>query len=86
MAQTRSPREHARSLTRRIFLKTMSMAGGGAVMAPILARTGWAQEFQLKAPEPNPRSGGTLRYGVLSAPAHFDVHQSGNSSATSPVS
>src|SRR5207247_7146733 len=29
------------------------------------------------APEPTPKYGGTLRYGILSAPAHFDVHQSG---------
>jgi ABC-type transport system substrate-binding protein len=34
-------------------------------------------KFQLRAPEPNPKHGGVLRYGVLSAPAHFDVHQSG---------
>ena len=34
-------------------------------------------KFQLRAPEPNAKRGGVLRYGVLSAPAHFDVHQSG---------
>ena len=33
--------------------------------------------FKLQAPEPNPKRGGVLRYGVLNAPAHFDVHQSG---------
>ncbi len=33
--------------------------------------------FQLRAPEPNPKRGGTLRYGVPSSPAHFDIHQSG---------
>ena len=33
--------------------------------------------FTLRAPEPNAKRGGVLRYGVLSAPAHFDVHQSG---------
>ncbi|MGE3539030.1 MAG: hypothetical protein AB7N91_16545 [Candidatus Tectimicrobiota bacterium] len=36
-----------------------------------------ASTFHLKAPEPNARRGGVLRYGTLSAPAHFDVHQSG---------
>ena len=36
--------------------------------------------FKLQAPEPNPRRGGVLRYGVLNAPAHFDVHQSGTMS------
>jgi ABC-type transport system substrate-binding protein len=34
-------------------------------------------KFTLKAPEPNAKRGGVLRYGVLNAPAHFDVHQSG---------
>jgi hypothetical protein len=32
-------------------------------------------KFQLQAPESAPKRGGVLRYGVLSAPAHFDVHQ-----------
>jgi peptide/nickel transport system substrate-binding protein len=34
-------------------------------------------KFQLKAPEPNPKSGGVLRYGILMRPPHFDIHQSG---------
>ncbi len=88
MAKPRAPREITRSLTRRIFLRTMTLAGGSAVMAPVLARTGWAQDFKLAAPEPNPKSGGTLRYGVLSAPVHFDVHQSGtvaNMAAQGPM-
>ena len=34
-------------------------------------------KFQLKAPEPNPKSGGVLRYAITSRPPHFDVHQSG---------
>ncbi len=34
-------------------------------------------QFQLKAPEPNPKSGGVLRYGITMRPPHFDVHQSG---------
>lgn len=84
MPQTDSSRLRARALTRRLFLKTMSLAGGSAVMAPVLARTGWAQEFQLRAPEANPKYGGTLRYGVLSAPAHFDLHQSGTVSNMAP--
>src|SRR5499433_1832556 len=88
MAQARSPRDISRSLTRRVFLKSMSIAGGGAIMTPILARTGWGQELMLKAPEANAKHGGTLRYGVLSAPAHFDVHQSGtvsNMAAQGPM-
>ena len=34
-------------------------------------------KFQLAAPEPNPKSGGSLRYGITMRPPHFDVHQSG---------
>ena len=34
-------------------------------------------KFQLRAPEPNPKRGGVLRYGVTCRPPHFDVHQSG---------
>jgi peptide/nickel transport system substrate-binding protein len=33
--------------------------------------------FQLKAPEPSPKSGGVLKYAITSRPPHFDVHQSG---------
>jgi peptide/nickel transport system substrate-binding protein len=34
-------------------------------------------KFQLAAPEPNPKSGGTLRLGILMRPPHFDIHQAG---------
>jgi peptide/nickel transport system substrate-binding protein len=34
-------------------------------------------KFKLAAPEPNPKSGGVLRYGITMRPPHFDVHQSG---------
>jgi peptide/nickel transport system substrate-binding protein len=34
-------------------------------------------KFQLKAAEPNPKSGGVLRMGIPLRPPHFDVHQSG---------
>src|SRR6476620_2875376 len=34
-------------------------------------------KFQMAAPEPNPKSGGVMRYGILNRPPHFDVHQSG---------
>lgn len=34
-------------------------------------------KFQLAAPEPNPKRGGTLRYGITMRMPHFDVHQSG---------
>jgi ABC-type transport system substrate-binding protein len=34
-------------------------------------------KFKLAAPEPNPKSGGVLRYGITNRPPHFDLHQSG---------
>ena len=34
-------------------------------------------KFQLAAPEPNPKRGGVLRFGILNRPPHFDFHQSG---------
>src|SRR5262249_61875857 len=34
-------------------------------------------KFQMAAPEPNPKRGGVMRYGILNHPPHFDVHQSG---------
>lgn len=34
-------------------------------------------KFQLAAPEPNPKRGGVLRYGIHSRLPHFDFHQSG---------
>src|SRR5882724_2115131 len=70
-------------MTRRVFLGTIGMAAGGLVVAAhlpnrqLLAGQTDAAAFQLKASDPNPKYGGTLRYGILSAPAHFDVHQSG---------
>jgi len=33
--------------------------------------------FKLKAPEPNPKSGGVLRMGIPTRAPHFDIHQSG---------
>lgn len=68
--------------TRRALLGSTLGAAVGAVGWPYQRATGvpdvWAaQDFQLRAPEPNAKRGGVLRFGVLSAPAHFDVHQSG---------
>jgi peptide/nickel transport system substrate-binding protein len=34
-------------------------------------------KFQMAAPEPGPKRGGVMRYGILNRPPHFDVHQSG---------
>ncbi len=34
-------------------------------------------KFQLAAPEPNPKHGGVLRFGILNRLPHFDFQQSG---------
>src|SRR5215468_9234502 len=34
-------------------------------------------KFKLKASEPNPKSAGVLRVGILMRPPHFDIHQAG---------
>ena len=63
--------------------RARAATGAGAFGLPWQA---WAQgvpnefdgsKFQLKAPEPNPKSGGVLKYGITSRPPHFDFHQSG---------
>ncbi len=70
-------------LTRRGFLGASAAAMAGAYgLSAGLSEAAIPNEydgskFQLKAPEPNAKRGGVLRYGVLNAPAHFDVHQSG---------
>jgi ABC-type transport system substrate-binding protein len=68
-------------VARRTFLKRLGMAGGGLAAAAHLPHPfsiAHAQgTFQLKAADPNAKPGGTLRYGVHTAPVHFDVHQSG---------
>jgi peptide/nickel transport system substrate-binding protein len=66
------------AVSRRAFLKTVGVASGGIAIAPALGRLpSAAQDFQLRASDPSARPGGTLRFGVHNAPAHFDIHQSG---------
>jgi peptide/nickel transport system substrate-binding protein len=85
MTGPRSKRPH---WTRRQVLET-GLQGGAATLAAMYGlRPDFAlaadvpaefdgTKFQLKAPEPNPKRGGVLRYGITSRPPHFDVHQSG---------
>jgi ABC-type transport system substrate-binding protein len=77
------------SVDRRTFLKRMGAAGAGAVIASRLpASESAAVEDATVRPDPAAKRGGTLRYGVHTAPAHFDVHQSGtvaNIGAQSPM-
>src|SRR5262245_6201016 len=70
-------------MTRRAFLQVLGIATGSLVLTADLPRVRAQStpspgvDFQLKAAEPNPKYGGTLRYAVHSAPTHFDIHQSG---------
>jgi ABC-type transport system substrate-binding protein len=61
---------------RRTFLKGVGIAGAGAVIVARRPGSASAQDATFK-PDSSAKRGGTLRYGVLSAPVHFDLHQSG---------
>jgi peptide/nickel transport system substrate-binding protein len=66
------------TVDRRTFLQKTAAAGAAAALAGRLPAPGAAsaQDPTVKA-DPKIKRGGTLRFGVNSAPAHFDVHQSG---------
>jgi ABC-type transport system substrate-binding protein len=81
--------KHATSVDRRTFLKRVGTAAASAAIASRLPAPGsaHAQDATLR-PDPAAKRGGTLRYGVHTAPSHFDVHQSGtvaNIGAQSPM-
>jgi ABC-type transport system substrate-binding protein len=65
------------------------VTGAAALSPAVIRRAAEAQETPSPIrPDPAAKRGGTLRYGILSAPAHFDVHQSGtvaNIGAQSPM-
>ena len=69
--------------TRRSLLKLGSVVAMGAWGLPHVPAQAAdvpavfdGSKFQLRAPEPNAKSGGVLRYGITSRQPHFDVHQS----------
>ena len=68
---------------RREFVKGAAALGGtlalpwGAARAEGVPLQFDGSKFQLAAPEPNPKSGGVLKYGITMRPPHFDFHQSG---------
>src|SRR5712692_8418562 len=71
-------------LTRRAFLGTAAGVAASVSGLPLLLpersavpAACAATDFTLRAPEPNPKYGGVLRYGMTSTPPHFDIHQSG---------
>ena len=80
-------RARKNGVSRRSFLKTLGVAGAAST-APAFLRSAHAQETLTPYRDPAAKRGGTLRYGVHTAPAHFDVHQSGtvaNIGAQSPM-
>jgi peptide/nickel transport system substrate-binding protein len=74
--------------SRRRFIQTAGAVGGGAAVGPFVLRRGAeAQETPSPIrPDPSAKRGGTLRYAVHNAPAHFDVHQSGTVANIGPQS
>ena len=75
------------TVDRRTFLKRAGLAGAGVVVAGRLSVPGaaGAQDATFR-PDPAAKRGGTLRYAVHNAPAHFDVHQSGTVANIGPQS
>src|SRR5690242_2462325 len=68
--------------TRRALLGTAAGAALGVYglslgLAAEVPNTFDGTGFKLRAPEPQAKRGGVLRYGVTNTPAHFDVHQQG---------
>ena len=70
--------------TRREFMRSGAAVAAGAYalrwnlgLAADVPMEFDGSKFQLAAPEPNPKRGGTLRIGITMRPPHFDVHQSG---------
>src|SRR5476649_1672226 len=80
MRNTRSTRP---GVNRRAFVKGAAAAGATVFGMPWEALAQGVpnefdgSKFQLKAPEPNAKSGGVLKYAITSRPPHFDFHQSG---------
>ena len=76
-----------RVVDRRTFLKRVGVVGAGAVVAGRLSIPSQvaAQDATFR-PDPAAKRGGTLRYGILTASAHFDVHQSGTVANIGPQS
>jgi ABC-type transport system substrate-binding protein len=76
-----------RGVDRRTFLK-VGAAGAGAIVASKLPAPGVAsaQGAQGVKADPGIKRGGTLKYSVHSAAAHFDVHQSGTVANIGPQS
>ncbi|HEY7517927.1 MAG TPA: ABC transporter substrate-binding protein [Methylomirabilota bacterium] len=74
-------------LDRRSFLKRAGVAGAAAAVASRLpAPSAASAQDATVRPDAAAKRGGTLRYAVHNAPAHFDVHQSGTVANIGPQS
>jgi peptide/nickel transport system substrate-binding protein len=74
--------------SRRRFLQTAGAVGSAAAVGPFILRHR-AEAQETPSPirvDPAAKRGGTLRYAVHNAPAHFDVHQSGTVANIGPQS
>jgi peptide/nickel transport system substrate-binding protein len=76
------------SESKRMFSRRGVLKGSAAAIAAAYGfHPDWAEadiplqfdgsRFQMAPPEPNPRKGGVLRYGITNRLPHFDMHQSG---------
>ena len=78
-----SPYSVPRWRSRREFLKSSVAVAGAYGLSPSFAMAAPVPEkfdgsaFQLKAPEPDAKSGGVLRHGMPLRAPHFDIHQAG---------
>src|SRR5262245_56976907 len=79
--------DRSSSVNRRTFLMRAGSVGAGAIAASRIHRPSIAaaQDATVR-PDPAAKRGGTLRYAVHNAPAHFDVHQSGTVANIGPQS
>ena len=87
MSDPTTPDRPKSPVSRRAFLRTAGVAGGAAALGPAVLR-GRAEAQETPSPvrpDPAAKRGGTLRYAVHNAPAHFDVHQSGTVANIGPA-
>jgi len=67
--------------SRREFLKVSGLGAAGSLLRPRRAAAQSAASRGMRAPEPNPRRGGTLKAAFGVTTPHFDIQQG----ATTPV-
>jgi len=87
MADQSQSRPRRGTVSRRTFLRAAGATSAVALSPAVFRNRALAQETPSPVrPDPAAKHGGTLRYGVHNAPAHFDVHQSGTVANIGPQS